>query len=225
MLSHDSEGKIKDITAGKVLPGVAGHLLTARNLLCASFTPDRTVKTGFEGKLLIKERQAVRLKEWAKLKECWIDHRPSASQYLTRGGESLVFQDTDKRHLIKLNNAVYYATWLEYLDSLAIHNIIFPDTAYTLMGFTESDGELYAVLRQPFILTQSQAELADIQSYLEHNGFEKTKRNDYRHAGLGLILEDMHDENVLVAEDLLFFVDTVFYIVDPAMFFPAGVKT
>lgn len=51
------------------------------------------------------------------------------------------------------------------------------------MGFAEIDGELYAVLRQQFILTQGQAELTDIQSYLEHNGFEQTKRNDYQHAG------------------------------------------
>ena len=29
---------------------------------------------------------------------------------------------------------------------------------------------------------------------------------------LGLILEDIHDENVLVNNDVLFFIDTVFYI-------------
>jgi hypothetical protein len=215
MLPDDTEGKIKDIITGKILSGVTDRLLTARNFLCAGFTPDRTVKTDFESKLLIKEKQAIALTAWAEDNHCWIAAPPDEKQYLTRGGESLVFQDNDKRHVVKLNDAVYYATWLEYFDSLAIHNILFPDTAYTFSGFTRVNGVLHAVLRQPFIATESTAALADIRIYLEHNGFVNKKRNDYRHEKLGLILEDMHDENVLAAQNLLFFIDTVFYIIDP----------
>lgn len=138
MLPHDTERKIKTIITGKVIPGVTGNLFTARNLLCGSFTPDRTVKTNFEGKFLIKERQATALKNWSVEQDCWLQQPPPANQYLTRGGEALVYQDSDRRHVIKLNNAMYYATWLEYLDSIALHNILFPDTAYTLTGFTGS---------------------------------------------------------------------------------------
>ena len=124
MLPHDTERKIKVIITGKVIPGVTGHLLTARNLLCRGSKPDRTVKTNFEGKLLIKERKAAALRKWAIDQGCWLQKPPPADQYLTRGGEALVCQDSDRRHVIKLNNAVYYATWLEYLDSIAIHNLL-----------------------------------------------------------------------------------------------------
>ena len=31
----------------------------------------------------------------------------------------------------------------------------------------------------------------------------------------GLILEDMHDENVIAKDNLLFLIDTVFYITEP----------
>ena len=48
---------------------------------------------------------------------------------------------------------------------------------------------------------------------LEYNGFENTRRHDYEHKQLCLILEDMHDENVLVNSETLFFIDTVFYTV------------
>jgi Ser/Thr protein kinase RdoA (MazF antagonist) len=44
------------------------------------------------------------------------------------------------------------------------------------------------------------------------NGFKNTRNNDYYNADLGIILEDLHDENVLVQEDVLYFIDTVFYI-------------
>jgi hypothetical protein len=58
------------------------------------------------------------------------------------------------------------------------------------------------------------AETVDIKAFLEYNGFKNTKRNDYFNQEYGLILEDMHDENVLVNSAKLFFIDTVFYTVD-----------
>jgi hypothetical protein len=53
----------------------------------------------------------------------------------------------------------------------------------------------------------------NIKGYLAYNGFENTRRNDYFNKDLGLILADMHDENVLVNSNTLFFIDTVFYTV------------
>lgn len=35
--------------------------------------------------------------------------------------------------------------------------------------------------------------------------------NNYYNKELGLILEDIHDENVIVKSNTLFFIDTVFY--------------
>lgn len=44
------------------------------------------------------------------------------------------------------------------------------------------------------------------------NGFENKRRNDYENDNLGLIIEDLHDENVLTRNGLLYFIDTVFFI-------------
>ncbi|PBJ12185.1 hypothetical protein [Flavobacterium sp. ACN6] len=41
-----------------------------------------------------------------------------------------------------------------------------------------------------------------------------TKNNDYYNPDLGIILEDLHDENVLTENGILQFIDTVFYIKD-----------
>lgn len=71
---------------------------------------------------------------------------------------------------------------------------------------------LHAVVKQPYIISDRLVELQEIKSFLEYNGFQNTRRNDYVHLLLGLILEDMHDENVLVQQDTLFFIDTVFYV-------------
>jgi hypothetical protein len=123
--------------------------------------------------------------------------------------------DADNRNVIKLNDGVYYATWLEFFNSILLHNLIFENTAYNFLGFTKEDNVLCAVLKQPFITSDAQVDLEDIKKLLAFNGFENTKRQDYIHKHLGLILEDMHDENVIVNSDTLFFIDTVFYTISP----------
>ena len=95
-----------------------------------------------------------------------------------------------------------------------IHNLLFPNTAYKFVGFTHGkEGELRAVLQQRFIEGE-QADLIDIKEHLSFNCFAHTKRQDYFNTEFGLILEDMHDENVIARNDVLFFIDTVFYIME-----------
>ena len=67
------------------------------------------------------------------------------------------------------------------------------------------------MLRQPFIEGE-QAKLTDIKELFTFNGFENTKRQDYYNKEFGLVLEEMHDENVIARQGFLFFIDTVFYL-------------
>ncbi len=93
-----------------------------------------------------------------------------------------------------------------------IHNLLFEKTAYDLLGFTENEGSFLAILSQPFIISYSATDLEDVKTLLSYNGFENTRRNDYYNKELGIILEDIHDENVIVNSNTLFFINTVFYI-------------
>jgi len=54
--------------------------------------------------------------------------------------------------------------------------------------------------------------LDDIRELLNFNGFENVRRQDYYNKEFGIVLEDMHDENVIAKDNILFFIDTVFYI-------------
>lgn len=213
MLPDDTRKRIENITSGIVIEGIQDTCTTIRNLLSASFATSTTVKTDFEGKSVIKEEQAQLLEKYSTENNLWVTDLPREDRFLTRGGEARVYLDKDGKNVIKVNDAVYYATWLEFFNSILLHNLIFPNTAYALVGFTKEEDILYAVMKQPFIVSDGQAELGNIRKLLAYNGFEKTRRNDYFNKELGLILEDMHDENVLVNSYTLFFIDTVFYTV------------
>jgi len=213
MLPDDTRKRIENITTGAIVEGIQDTCTTIRNLLSASFATSTTVKTDFESKSVIKKEQAQLLEHHSTKDNLWVTYIIGEDRFLTRGGEARVYLDKDGKNVIKINDAVYYATWLEFFNSILLHNLIFPNTAYTLLGFTKENDILYAVMKQPFITSDGQAELDNIKKLLAYNGFENTRRNDYFNKELGLILEDMHDENVLVNSDTLFFIDTVFYTV------------
>jgi hypothetical protein len=82
------------------------------------------------------------------------------------------------------------------------------------MGFHTENDNLFAVVEQPFVEVTSTTILEHIKEFLLKNGFSNTRNNDYYNQELGLILEDLHDENVLTKDGLLYFIDTVFYLTD-----------
>jgi len=212
-IDDDTRKRLEDIVNGKILERGEDRCTAARNLLCASFRTSTTVKKDFEGQSRVKAEQAEFLKQHSATNNWWVNDLPDESSFLTRGGEAKVYMAPDHRSVVKLNDAIYYATWLEFFNSVVIHNLLFVDTAYSFLGFEQNGDSLSAVLRQPFIPSDAPVHLADLKELLGNNGFLNTKRNDYFNKELGLILEDMHDENIIVNSNTLFFIDTVFYTV------------
>lgn len=104
--------------------------------------------------------------------------------------------------------------WKDYFINLLLHNYFFSDTAYKLLGFTKENDILYAVVQQPFVAITENTDLQKVKNFMIRNGFENNRNNDYINKKLGIILEDLHDENVLTSKDVLYFIDTVFYLTE-----------
>lgn len=158
----------------------------------------------------VKSEEAGSISAFAHRSGLW-QERINISNYVSEGAEQRVYLK-DPDHVLKLNDAIYFETWRDYLHNLLLHNYFFPDTAYELVGFTQIDDVLHAMVKQPFVISTTLTDLSEVGSFLETNGFENTRNNDYFHAGAGVILEDLHDENVLTQNGMLYFIDTVFYL-------------
>ena len=153
------------------------------------------------------------LKEYAGSNQLLIK-KEDIGTYITAGAEQKVFYKENDTIVYKIADAVFYENWSDYLNNLLLHNYFFPDTAYTIKGFFEEDGKLLAVVQQPFVMHTEPTDLTLIKNHLLANGFLHKKNNDFYHPYLGIILEDLHDENVLTNSGILFFVDTVFYLIE-----------
>ncbi len=119
------------------------------------------------------------------------------SNYIGEGAEQKIYEFSDPNFVLKLNNSIFYAFW-EDLNNLLIHNYFFSHLAYKLFGFLEKDNKLFAVVKQPFVRATENTDIKNAKDFLTANGFINKKDNDYFHPVLGIILEDLYDENVLM---------------------------
>jgi len=160
----------------------------------------------------IKSEEATFIRRFCDENDFWINTIDLKS-FISSGAEQKVYLK-NQHQVIKLNDSIYYETWQDYLNNLLLNNYFFPDTAYLLMGFYLIDTTLFAVVEQQFAKSDKETNLEKVKEFLFINGFEKTRNNDYYHPNLGIILEDLHDENVLTFQENLFFIDTVFYLTE-----------
>ena len=137
------------------------------------------------------------------------------------GAEQKVFPTADGRHFRKINNGSYHGHWLQYLERLHLHRSLFPETAYTLEGLVEDDFAVAFVVNQQAVTTlkdPSGTPLGATRSQVEREmadrfGAFRFRNDDYYLPSLNILVEALHDENVLVAEDgeTLLFIDPVLF--------------
>ncbi|RZK00449.1 MAG: hypothetical protein EOO46_21090 [Flavobacterium sp.] len=179
----------------------------------AGYIGDGTQTSGaIENAKQLKEQETKRLEYFATENEFWINDI-DFTQYVSEGAEQKVYlKDSD--HVLKLNDAIYYNSWSDYFFNLLLHNFFFPDTAYELVGFTKENDILYCVVKQSYVSITENTDLNLVKDFMKLNGFENVRNNDYQNIELGIILEDLHDENVLTRNGVLYFIDTVFYLTE-----------
>ena len=158
-----------------------------------------------------KSKQEEYLIEYIDKKSLWYENI-EFSIYLSEGAEQKVFFNTEKSKVIKFNDGIFYVNWTQYFENIIIHNILFKETSYDLLGFIMINKVLYTVVQQDYIEPSEKTNIADIQQEMFARGFTLKRRNDYVNNELGLIIEDLHEENVLVNNGVLFFIDTVIYL-------------
>lgn len=87
-----------------------------------------------------------------------------------------------------------------------------------MKGFIEVEGQICVLIEQPWVQVERGATTEEVKEYLAALHFTHLKRDDYYHKEHGIILEDLHDENVFVgSQNNLLFVDPVIYLQTPDM--------
>lgn len=135
-----------------------------------------------------KRQEAETLIRFINKNKLWVsDIDPE--NYVSEGAEQKVYLK-DGKNVLKLNDSIYYNSWIDYFNNLLLNNFFFPDTAYNLLGFYKHEEIIYAVVEQPFVKATEKTDLEMVKNFMSANGFENIKNNDYLNPDLGIILED-----------------------------------
>ena len=197
---------IRDVLSGKSQIRNGEPIQTIARYLRSSKKANRIS----ESEQQIKKQEATRLIDFAKKNNLWFS-KFDASNYVSEGAEQKVYL-MNSYQVFKLNDSIYFTSWLDYLNNLLLHNFFFEDTSYELIGFTFQNNTLYSLVKQNYIQITEPTNLNVVKQFLETNGFQNIRNHDYYNPSLGIILEDLHDENVLVNNGIYYFIDTVFYL-------------
>ena len=137
-------------------------------------------------------------KRLAKELELWIPY-PAAlalGDPYPSGVENEVFFDSSSNTVIKINNLMVSRSVLHLFERLLLHNQMFPQTAYILIGFTGfGHGSIYPVLRQNYIANATYATHGEILDYMEALGF--SARGEAVFTNTQLTITDLRPRNVL----------------------------
>ena len=198
--------ELQSIISGKSEVRHGAIIQAATRYLKGSERAGQMVK---ESKFFKKQETEI-LVEFITLNNLWITD-VGLENYVSEGAEQKVYLK-DGKTVIKLNDGIFYNSWEDYFNNLLLHNFFFPDTAYELLGFYEDNEVVYAVVEQLFVKATAKTDLEGVKLFMNENGFINNRNNDYYNSDLGIILEDLHDENVLTENGVLQFIDTVFFI-------------
>jgi hypothetical protein len=208
MMQNHLKKELYDVISGKsqvrfgtIIQTIAGYISKGTQAGSAIENPKQ-----------YKEQEKERLENYISGNNFWISDI-DFSQFVSAGAEQRVYLK-DPESVLKLNDAIYYSTWKDYFYNLLLHNFFFEDTAYKLIGFTKDGDILYAVVQQKYVTITDITDLKQVKVFMNSNGFINSRNNDYFNPELGIILEDLHDENVLTRNNILYFIDTVFYLTE-----------
>ena len=134
---NDLKNELHNILSGKSQIGLGAIIQT---IACYLNDGEKTSATSSDEKHF-KKQEAKKLENYISEENLWINNI-DFSQYVSEGAEQKVYLK-DSEHVLKLNDAIYYNSWKDYLYNLLLHNYFFSDTAYELLGFTKNDEVLF----------------------------------------------------------------------------------
>lgn len=154
-------------------------------------------------RLKIQQAKNSALKAWAIATGNWHtnlsaftnDKEPFAS-----GTDSDVFLSKDGEYAIKASKGKSSAKkFAPDLDNIPLNNYIFPNTAYEILGYGETDGKFIRILKQPYVdFDKSRKVSVDERVQFMHDlGFEPINKDKTVFSNRNLVVADLQKSNIV----------------------------
>lgn len=137
----------------------------------------------------------------------WFEDIESIGYYMLESHESVVYKGYSDKEVFKVKQCGMYNTYIgaksfiDTLQSALWHNMLFPETYYTLVGFMSYGNGIRVILRQGYVKGEKATNL-QIKEFLTANGFVSVVKTSN---GLSAYKDDLnvidiHDDNAIVVD-------------------------
>lgn len=207
--AYEASGDAALKAAADVAPGVHGP--------GAAFTA-RQSPQAVRG---LKQQEAKALRSWAIQEQRLLNAAEFERQWRKQGRiggqENDVYLSGNR--VFKRNNLCFHLSYADFFDRLALHFLLFPGASLRFEGFVARQVGLWPVMSQPAVRARRGATRVEVGVFMQRLGFLRVRGDDYRHPE-GILVEDLHDENVFIDENnQVVVIDPVIYLVGTK---PAG---
>ena len=188
----------------------AGEMLIGAYIVCGyaraslATSTDASASQTSPANWQIDELQEQLVTQWAQTRDVWF---PNAEQeieqafgsMIAQGAEAKVYYQNGDTSVVKLRTSIY-ATLGRALESIVLHNTLFPETPMNVIGFTrDTDGLFRTICTQPYVTCKRLATKSEIDAMVSIKGFlDNGDGRGVNYIGKRLLLEDMHPANVFV---------------------------
>jgi len=187
------------------------------------YTDALTVRERNEGRNkinnLVRPREEIALCSWVDQAGLMLDSEAFDRHWREQGekgeAEHRLYFDQATQRWFKCNNLSNYGNWMAYFQGIQLHNWLFPQAPLKLEGFIREGRLLRPLVSQPHVPALRGATQVEVDSAMAQLGFEPVRSRDpareydYLNRSLGVEINDLHDENVLVTAN------GEFVVIDP----------
>lgn len=156
------------------------------------------------------QRSEEALEAYARYEGIWFDDLDSEYAQIAEGFEAIVYADANPDFVLK-SARFADSTPLETLDQrISLFNILFPETAYELIGFTRDMKGFRFVLQQRFIIGDiANEDLNGLTSRMKREGLFATANSTKNFDNSNYSVRDVHNQNYIKVEDEIFIIDAI----------------
>lgn len=153
---------------------------------------------------------------YAKERSLWIDDLYCLGSPTNAGGYENTLAIDEKNNVVYKSNNLFNSNHSigSLLTQIQLHNLLFPETKYELVGFTGIDNGnkrvpyIEVILKQDFVKNAEQATPLEIVGYMESIGFQKIDEAKFTNGQYTVY--DLYPRNVLKdGRGIIYIVDNI----------------
>lgn len=170
--------------------------------ICESAVP-ASRRASEAGRREIEERKKEALKGWAIATNNWhtdLSDFADEADFIRQGTDSKVYLAKDGKHVIKVSfGKPEGKRFRPDIDTTALFNSVFRNTAYEIVGYGEFDGKFARILKQPFVDFADKTALnaEEREEYMRTLGFEPINESKTAFSNGSIVAADLQKSNIL----------------------------